>query len=172
MQRNVLVLGYGNPGRLDDGLGPALVAALEARRIPGLTAEADYQLSVEDAESVARCDVVVFADADVSGPEPYGLRRIEPCAQPGFSTHSVDPETVLGLAHDLFGARAEGYVLGIRGYRFNGFGEEISEKARRNLSAALAFIEARVREGDFERYATAATAAGSAPRGAVAIDAN
>ena len=28
----LLVYGYGNPGRLDDGLGPALVAELAARR--------------------------------------------------------------------------------------------------------------------------------------------
>ena len=45
----ILVIGYGNPGRCDDGLGPALVARLESLRIPGLSVEVDYQLSIEHA---------------------------------------------------------------------------------------------------------------------------
>ena len=47
--RKVLLIGYGNPGRLDDGLGPALAAAVEKLAIPGVTVDADYQLNVEDA---------------------------------------------------------------------------------------------------------------------------
>ena len=31
-----LVIGYGNPGRLDDGLGPALAEAVEKLDLPGL----------------------------------------------------------------------------------------------------------------------------------------
>ena len=30
--RNVLLIGFGNPGRLDDGLGPALAAEIERVR--------------------------------------------------------------------------------------------------------------------------------------------
>ncbi len=64
MSPRVLVYGYGNPGRLDDGLGPALVRELSRR---GLRAEADletaYQLQVEDAARVAEYDLVIFADA-------------------------------------------------------------------------------------------------------------
>ncbi|MBV8574206.1 MAG: hypothetical protein JOZ58_04080, partial [Acetobacteraceae bacterium] len=32
----VLVLGYGNPGRQDDGLGPAAVAEIDRRAFPGV----------------------------------------------------------------------------------------------------------------------------------------
>ena len=45
----ILLLGFGNPGRQDDGLGPALVQAIEEMEIPGVRAEADYQLNIEDA---------------------------------------------------------------------------------------------------------------------------
>ena len=51
-----LVLGFGNPGRLDDGLGPAVVEALRAYELPGVTMDADYQLRVEDAAEIAGYD--------------------------------------------------------------------------------------------------------------------
>ncbi len=145
----VLLIGYGNPGRLDDGLGPALAAAVEKLAIPGVKVDAAYQLSVEDAAAVAEHDVVIFADADVAGPEPFWFRRIEPGPTWSFSTHSVEPAAVLGLARQMFSARTEGYILGIRGYDFNEFGERLSDRARANLDAAVAFIEPMLRSGSF-----------------------
>jgi len=147
--RKVLVIGYGNPGRLDDGLGPALAAELEQRGLPGVTVELDYQLSVEDARTVAEHDVVVFADASLSGPEPFSFRRIGPKPGSHFSSHIVEPEGVLALAQEVFRAAPEAYVLGIRGYAFDEFGESLSERAEANLAAALEFIERVVREGSY-----------------------
>jgi len=149
----ILLIGYGNPGRLDDGLGPTLAEAVDKLAIPGVTVDADYQLTVEDAAEIARYDVVIFADADVSGPEPFSFRKVEPAPAVGFSSHSVQPSAVLGLACELFGAQAEGYLLGIRGYAFNAFGESITEKARANLDAALRFIVHALRESTFRETA-------------------
>ena len=50
---DVLVIGYGNPGRMDDGLGPATIDELEKLAIDGVDLDADYQLTVEDAAAVA-----------------------------------------------------------------------------------------------------------------------
>ena len=140
----ILVLAYGNPGRRDDGLGPALAAALERLDLPGVTIDSDYQLTVEDAAAIAEHDVVVFADADCAGPEPFTFRRVVPEAGVGFSSHSVSPQGVLGLAAGLLGAQPTGYVLGIRGYEFNEFGEGLSARAEANLAAALRFRAVRV----------------------------
>ena len=146
---NVLLIGYGNPGRRDDGLGPALASAVEELGIPGVTTDADYQLNVEDAEAVARYDYVVFADADVSGPEPFSFRKLEPDPSLGFTTHSVKPGALLALASELFGGRPEAYVLAIRGYEFGEFEESLSAGARANLAAALTFIEPLLRRRSF-----------------------
>ena len=146
----VLLIGYGNPGRLDDGLGPALADALEGQALPGVSVAVDYQLTVEDAEAISRHDVVIFADAAVAGTEPFYFRRVVANDDgPGFSTHSLSPASVLGLAHRLFGARTQGYVLGIRGYEFNEFGERLSERAQANLAAALDFVQQALQTGRF-----------------------
>ncbi len=146
----VLLIGYGNPGRLDDGLGPALAAALEECGIEGFTLDSNYQLSVEDAAEVAAHDAVIFADAALVGPEPFYFSPIEPVPALSFSSHSVEPAALMALAQELFGAHARGYALGIRGYDFNEFGEKLSPKARKNLDAALEFVLGLSETGDFE----------------------
>lgn len=156
----VLVIGYGNPGRLDDGLGPAFADAVQDLAIPGVTVDADYQLAVEDAAEAARHDVVVFADASVNGREPFELKRIT--ARPtelSFSTHSLEPDAVLAMAHDLFDSPVRGYTLGIRGYAFNEFAEHMSDRALRNLAAAIQAMEPVLRQRSFEE----ATRTGGTP---------
>jgi len=150
----VLLIGYGNPGRRDDGLGPALAEAIERLRLPGVQVEANYQLTIEDAVAVAEHDVVIFADAAVEGSEPFFFRPVTTDdAELGFSTHNVAPAAVLALAQQLFAARTRGYVLGVRGYVFDDFGEVLSERAQRNLAAAVAFVERLVREGKLDALA-------------------
>ena len=50
----VLVIGYGNPGRQDDGLGAAVIERLEALGLEGVTVDADYQLNIEDAADMRK----------------------------------------------------------------------------------------------------------------------
>ncbi len=138
--KRVLVIGFGNPGRADDGLGPALATGLEKLRIPGLTVESDYQLSIEHAAMVAEHDVVVFADADPQAGGPFYLRRVAPVAGGRFTSHSVAPGEVLHLARSCFAASPEGYLLGMRAEVLDRFGEGLSAQAREGLDAALRFL--------------------------------
>lgn len=160
----VLVIGYGNPGRRDDGLGPAAAAALETLRLPDVTVDSDYQLTVEDAAAVAEHDVAVFIDAACDGAAPFRFAPVTPGDTVSFSTHSVGPDSVLALAHELFGARTRAFVLGIRGYEFHAFGEGLSAPAAANLRAALAFVEPVIRERNF---CEAAAPPAQSPDGAV-----
>jgi len=148
---NILLIGYGNPGRLDDGLGPALAEQIDKLALPGLDVEVDYQLNIEHAEQLARYNVVIFADADSSGPEPFWFRRIQPVAEKvNYSSHAMKPEAVLAVARDLFTAGCEAFLLGIRGYDFNEYEEKLSDKARINLAKALEYITASVKNGRIE----------------------
>ena len=159
----VLVIGFGNPGRLDDGLGPALAAALEERDLPGVVVESNYQLSVEDAAEIAQHEVVIFADAHVSCEGPFVFQRIVPRRQESFTSHSVQPDAVLGLALEVFSGKTAGYLLGIRGHEFNEFEERLSEAANANLDAALDFIIALLEQADLGRFAHEAEADNDAP---------
>ena len=142
----ILVMGYGNPGRLDDGLGPAFAERIQALAIPGVTADADYQLAVEDAAAVARYDVVLFADASADGPAPFGVQALAAERKGlGFSSNSLSAGALLGLAERLFGAAPRAYMLALRGYDFQAFGERLSEPAKANLEAAVAHFEPLLR---------------------------
>jgi len=162
----ILLIGFGNPGRQDDGLGPALAAAVEHLAIPGVVVDANYQLTVEDAALAVEYGTIIFADAARVGPAPFTFCEIVPARPVTFSSHSVTPQTVLALGQQLFGHCCNGYLLGIRGYEFDEFGETLSPVAQHNLQRAITFIERVLRErslrGAAQRY-TAAERPGANP---------
>lgn len=146
----ILVIGYGNPGRLDDGLGPVFAEKIQILDLPGVTVESDYQLNIEDAELVSGYDVVVFADASVNASEPFEFKPMQPAApMVGFSSHSIAAESLLGLAGQLFDARPKAYAMAIRGYEFNEFGERLSAGANGNLKEAVDFFKDWVIQSGF-----------------------
>jgi hydrogenase maturation protease len=138
----VLVLCWGNPGRLDDGLGPCLAERLRTLDIQGVTVDSTYQLQVEHADQVAQADLVVFVDAAMTGPSPFLAQPLGPLGRPAFSTHALEPGTILALAKELYDAHPRAILLGVRGYSFDGFGEELSSRAEHNLEAACAWLAA------------------------------
>ena len=163
-----LILGWGNPGRLDDGLGPAFVEALETMDLPGVEVDADYQLQIEDAAEVATFHRVVFVDADRSGAEPFWLRRLDSSPHgaraASFTTHSVSPNAILTMSRELFDAEPEGWLLGIRGYEFSDFGEGLSDRARRNLRQAVDFVSSALRTGNFQSAEPTVDSRADSPR--------
>lgn len=141
MVRSVLLIGYGNPGRRDDGLGPALVSRLEGEELPGVDLQADYQLNIEHAHDLATYDVVIFADAATSEhAASFYFREFEAGNPTSFSTHSMSPEAVMRLAGDLFQAETKAYVFGITGFEFDEIAEGLTKQAETNLKEAEAFI--------------------------------
>jgi len=144
-EQRILLIGYGNPGRLDDGLGPALAEKIREEKLPGVTVDSNYQLNIEDAAQIAEHDMVVFADASTEAEPPYTFTRLEAeQGGPSFSSHSVSAPQLLGMVEDLFDASPEGWLLAIRGYDFNEFGEWLSAKAEQNLEAAAEYLKKRL----------------------------
>jgi len=140
----VLVLGYGNPGRQDDGLGPAMAAAVERLGLPNITAYDNYQLNIEDAADVAEHDIIWFVDASKTGPSPYHLREVSPAITIEFTSHMVRPEVILAIAAQCYGKSPKAVLLGIRGYEFE-FVEALTQAANSNLQIALIMLTDRLR---------------------------
>ena len=131
MRKPMLVLAWGNPSRGDDGLGWAFAETLLGHAGASLEIDVDYQLQIEHAARMAEGRGVLFVDAASAGPSPYDLRPLAPRHHRGFSSHHVPPEELLGLAIELFGQLPLAWLLAIRGYEFDQFGERLSEAARR-----------------------------------------
>jgi hydrogenase maturation protease len=136
----VLLIGFGNPGRGDDGLGPALARRIAARGLPGVTVDIDYQLTVEHALMIAQAGAVVFADAALDATAPFYFRAVAREEATELGSHAVSPAAALALARLLFGAEPAGFVLGLRGAAFGEMGEGLSTVAGDSLEAAEAFL--------------------------------
>lgn len=157
-ERRVLILGYGNLSRQDDGLGFHIVNAV-ARRLgrEPLAPDEDglsdlgrpvdlafvHQLVPELAETLAGYDEVCFVDAHTGVHEEIHWETLKPGYVPSSFTHHLTPAALLELASILGGHAPEGHLVSVRGYRF-GFGMELSLEAQRLCEAAAEQIIARL----------------------------
>ena len=143
-ENNILIYGYGNPGREDDGLGPALIDLAEKWIIQGrnrnIHIDSNYQLNIEDAFNIRGYDVVIFADASIRDIEDFKITRVEPSEKIHYSMHSVSPSFIVHLCKKMYGHTPDTYLLHIKGYTFN-LGEGISSKASKNLHLAFNFLK-------------------------------
>lgn len=137
----VLVYGYGNPGRQDDGLGVEFVTMVENENYTRVDCDSNYQLNVEDALTVSRYDTVIFVDASLNARAPFEFLSIQPSNEISFTTHAMSAQSVLALCEELYGKRPAAYMLGIRGYTWDpGIG--LTAMAKSNLKKAFDFINA------------------------------
>lgn len=151
----ILIIGYGNPGRRDDGLGWLAAEHLERARLPNVSVLTDYQLNIEHAADVADTDLVIFIDAAIAPDDkPFFFRRLLPRQTGAFSTHVMRPEAVLALAQQTLHWNGHAYLLGIRGYQFDDFSESLSRDARSNLNAATEFLIHTLQTHDLDGSAT------------------
>ena len=139
----ILVYGYGNPGRQDDGLGNAFIEQLdkwiESEGLTNVTTDTNYQLNIEDADAIADKDIVIFVDASIEPIEDYILTKVQSSdSKIEFTMHAVSASFVLDLCQKLYKTFPATYLLHIKGYEWD-FKECLTDKANRNLMKALEF---------------------------------
>lgn len=141
----ILVYGYGNPGRQDDGLGDAMVQLIEKENLPGITTDSNYQLNIEDAALVAENDAVIFVDASVNCDEPFEFTAIQPSGEIAFTTHAMSPHSVIALCEDVYHKLPPAYIMAIRGYEWD-MEMPMTQKARENLDNAFLFLTNHIKK--------------------------
>lgn len=120
----VLVIGFGNPLRGDDGLGWVAAERLLGHE-EALEVLAVHQLTPELAEPVSRADLVIFIDARQDGtPGEVSLEAVLP-EPPAAFWHHVTPGILLGSAQTLYGRSPEAVLFSITGEEF-GYREGLS----------------------------------------------
>ena len=146
----ILVCGYGNPFRTDDGVGHILAEDLE--RVLGERGEEtelslEHQLLPELAEDFSRFDLLIFCDARVpsdDGGDVEGYRIEEIAPDPhleGLNIHSVGPGWLLALAQSLGKGVPPSVLISVEGESFD-FGDEITPLCRERMERAeTAFLK-------------------------------
>jgi hydrogenase maturation protease len=145
VDNDLLIIGYGNTLRRDDGVGPRAVAAVEELRLPGVCTIACPQLTPEMADPLSRAGAAVFVDAAVDHPGQMRLCRLFPSGSSQILAHTADPSVLLALARDAFGRAPEAWMLTIPAEAL-GFGEELSPTATRGIRKAVRALRALHRE--------------------------
>ena len=142
----LVVFGWGNEARGDDGLGPLILARIAAAGWRGVTIVEDYQLQIEHALDIADNDCALFVDAGRATPAPFSFRAVAPRRVLTHTTHALAPEAVLDVYAQI-NARPPppAFALCVRGERFE-LGEGLSAEAAHRLEAAWAFVQGLMRE--------------------------
>jgi hydrogenase maturation protease len=145
----VLIIGYGNPLRGDDGIGwHAADRLAHALPYPEVSVQTSHQLTPEMAESVSRAGLVIFVDADCGrAAGEVACRPVEPKGTPGgpFS-HQLTPETLLALARSLYGSCPKALLLSVGAASFE-YGETLSPAVASALPALLEQVHTASRTG-------------------------
>ena len=126
MTAPVLVIGYGNPLRRDDGVG-RVVADRVAQAVHDRSICADvevieaHQLTPELAEPLSRADLAIFVDAAADA--PAGCVRITPVVDGavvgGSLLHHLGPQRLLAIARILYGRAPEAWAITVGAESFD-----------------------------------------------------
>ena len=137
----LVVFGWGNDARGDDGLGPLLLERIAQAAWADVTTIEDYQLQIEHALDLDGAEAALFVDAGRDTPAPFAFTEIGPECGESHSTHALAPEAVLDVyVRSLRRPPPPAFTLSMRGESFE-LGEGLTAEARERLEAAWAFVQ-------------------------------
>src|SRR5579859_5783898 len=108
----IVVAGYGNPLRGDDGAGWRVAEAVAQKWGQRVCVLMGQQPAPEWAPMLAAADVAFLVDATREAVPGLRVRRLEPVVGGQLlDGHTFSPEHLLGLAGALYGHVPESYLL-------------------------------------------------------------
>ncbi len=138
----MLVIGFGNPLRGDDGAGPSVARASDLA-LPGVTVITPHQLLPELAPEVAAADVVVFIDASTGIPAgEIRCQAVDPAVTPGIG-HVLSPAALVGLGLAAFGHAPHAWLVEIGTASFD-VGASITPAVADALPRAVELVRSRL----------------------------
>jgi hydrogenase maturation protease len=147
-------VGYGNPQRQDDGLGPYVVKRVRQALRPdaGVRLAALQQLEPDLVEELRDVPWLIVVDASVG--VVGGGWAWEPVApdlnHAPLLTHHLEPAYLLGLLQAAWGRSPTTWMVAVQGEAF-GMGRRLTREARRRGGGAareiVGFVEAGLNSG-------------------------
>jgi hydrogenase maturation protease len=131
---SVIVIGYGNDLRSDDGIGPKVANTLHLRNVRSL---AVYQLTPELAETVANVDLAIFVDACLTSENNHvQVLPIAPISSMVLTGHTADPRSLLALTKAIYSYCPQAWWIKVPGVNFE-LGDRLSPIAETGVAIAL-----------------------------------
>lgn len=140
----VLIIGYGNPLRGDDGLGWHAAQQLkDSIRREDVRVLVCHQLTPELAEPLSQAELAIFIDAACEGvPGTLVCQPLQPEESPAAAfTHHLDIPALLACARVLYGACPQAVLCSVAAETFE-FTEGLSETVQAALPPLLDFVHA------------------------------
>lgn len=152
--KRLLLLGYGNPDREDDGVAWHILRALTIKLglVPPESYEDEFpesahidfdfqlQLTPEMAEDISSYPYVCFIDAHTGNiPEPVRLINVESEFQNSPFTHHLTPQSLISMCETIYGKKPDAALLSVLGHRFL-FTRELSGETAELVPQAVALI--------------------------------
>jgi hydrogenase maturation protease len=152
--KKVLMIGYGNPDREDDGVAWHILRELTIKL--GLPSPESYedefpesawidfafylQLTPEMAEDISAYEYICFVDAHTGNiPEPVRLIDVESEFQHSPFTHHLTPQSLLSMCETIYGKKPEAVLLSVLGHRFL-FSRELSKETAALVPQAVGLV--------------------------------
>jgi hydrogenase maturation protease len=140
----VLVIGYGNSLRGDDGAGLEVARLLAKYRLPNVQIRQAVQLMPELATEVATARAAIFVDANSAaegaGAAIHPVKATERGANPG---HLIAPQDILRLAIECYGKAPPSWVVAVGGREFD-YRYGLSAHAKSNVRVAVRLIKEHI----------------------------
>ncbi|MCX7968872.1 MAG: hydrogenase maturation protease [Armatimonadetes bacterium] len=137
----VLIIGYGNPLRGDDGVGWVIAEKLRELLPQEIVAvKTGIQLTPELAADLSEAAIAVLVDARAG--EPAGeihCEQVEPLPTLPSSSHHFTPAALLSYALHFFGKAPQTFLVSINGAEF-GFQEQLSPIVLNSVPKAVKVI--------------------------------
>ncbi len=150
MDKKILFYGYGNPGRQDDALGIRFIEQMqtwvEEKGYKNIFFDSNYQLNIEDADTISGFDIVFFIDASMESIESFSITEVEQSnAQVEFTMHAISPGVILSLCKQIYENIPQVYLIHIKGYEWElEFDKGLTNKGEKNLLATLKFMQKKL----------------------------
>jgi len=159
-KEKIIILGFGNPDRGDDGVAWHVLAGIAKRFGQPLAYEGiesglvnlskdihlwfNLQLIPEVAEELAAYQQAIFIDAHTAEiKEEIKISPIEPEFQNSPFTHHLTAASCLSLSKTLYGKYPKSILVSIRGYDFS-FSHDLSQKTKGLAEKAIEMIMKRL----------------------------
>lgn len=136
--KTVMVIGYGNELRSDDGVGKKIANTIDSWNLSNVKSRAVHQLTPELADELANVNLSIFVDATINE-----NMVVAPLLLTNDHHHSIghfaDPRSLLALTEFLYGKSPIAWLVTVPGENFE-LGDRISPTAEKGIAIALSKI--------------------------------